>query len=314
MLNFIKKEKQMKKELIKRGKSWFEGARIIGFLIIFFLSCIFYAQLSSATTADALVTVESSESSPESEVEPLQIYINKSIVATEPNTEAKTETETVTERKTEHQTQPATEQVTERKTERQTEPTTEQITERKTEHQTEPVTEQVTKSELTTSFEVNSDGTLKGTAFSFPIYDWELDLIVKAVQHEVGNNPSYFPGYDFDYIQQCMAGVILNHVGKPDFAGSVYGVLTDPGHFMPLENLARFSATDKQTLKNVLAVIYGKVHIDSNVIFEMSFTSPDMGTNQNKMESLVGKVEIYHTAVTADNRYLVYASNPYLPK
>ena len=139
------------------------------------------------------------------------------------------------------------------------------------------------------------------------ISEEEIDMLVQAVQHEVGNNPYYFPGYNFDYIQQCMTRVIINRVGKKGFANSVTGVLSQPGHFMPLEELSSFDENDKRTRKNVLAVLYGEDNIADTLVFEMSFTNLDETHNIKVMEKQVGDVIPYYAAITADNRYLLFA-------
>lgn len=139
------------------------------------------------------------------------------------------------------------------------------------------------------------------------ISEKEIDMLVQAVQHEVGNNPYYFPGYNFDYIQQCMAKVIINRVGKQGFANSVTDVLSQPGHFMPLENLSDFDPNDETTRQNVLSVLYGTDNIPDSLVFEMSFTSLDVNHNIEIMEQQVGDVIPFYSALTADNRYLLFA-------
>lgn len=136
----------------------------------------------------------------------------------------------------------------------------------------------------------------------------DVNLIVKAVQHEVRNDPDSFPGYDFDTIQQCMALAILNRVGKPGFADSVYGVICQPGQFMPLEDLTPFDAEDPTTLKNVIAVLEGRSKVNApDLVFEMSFTSLDAHKNVMSMEEKVGDVVPYYSAVNNQGRYLLFA-------
>lgn len=133
----------------------------------------------------------------------------------------------------------------------------------------------------------------------------EIKHLIKAVKHEVGSNESYYPGYDLDYIQQCMTKVIVNRVGRKGFADSVYGVLTQQNQFMPLENLQSISI-DERTRENVMKVLYGEDDIPSDLLFEMSYTSQNMEANISSMESMVGDVKLHHSAVTADNRVILF--------
>ncbi len=138
----------------------------------------------------------------------------------------------------------------------------------------------------------------------------EIQLVVQAVQHEVGCDPTYFQGYDFDVIQQCMAKVILNRVGRTGFADTIDGVIDQPGQFMPRSQLTKFSPTEERTRKNVIAVLNGDAsQIPDNLIFEMSFTSSDVERNLGVMERQVGDVELYYDGMarSADGRYLYFA-------
>ena len=140
----------------------------------------------------------------------------------------------------------------------------------------------------------------------------DVDLIVKAVQHEVRNDPTSFAGYDFDIIQQCMALTILNRIGRPGFADSVEGVLTQPEQFMPLSNLEQFDANDSTTRRNVLAVLNGESKVSApNLVFEMSFESWDQDTNIGVMEAQVGDVIPYYAAINSEGRYLLFAEQAY---
>ncbi len=166
---------------------------------------------------------------------------------------------------------------------------------------TEKVSSQETTSEKLTTKKVISN--------NISYSDYEFELLGKIVEHEVGKWPSYFPGYDFDYIQKCMAKIVINRIQSSKFPNSILEVLCQPGHFMSIEELDKCPTMGENTRNNLLSVIYGEDDISDTIVFEMSFTSPDMAANQRSMESMVGPVSIYYTAITADNRYLIYASS-----
>lgn len=138
----------------------------------------------------------------------------------------------------------------------------------------------------------------------------EISLVVQAVQHEVGTNPDFYPGYeyDFDYIQQCMARVIINRIGRDGFGNTLIEVLTKPRQFMPIENLSDYDPYDERTRQNVLAVINGTDGISDDVLFEMSYKSHDLERNMENMKSqLVCEVSAYYYAFTAEGRMLIFA-------
>lgn len=138
----------------------------------------------------------------------------------------------------------------------------------------------------------------------------EISLVVQAVQHEVGTDPNFYLGYDydFDYIQQCMARVIINRIGRDGFGNTLMEVLTKPKQFMPIENLSSFDPYDERTRRNVLAVINGIDNISNDVLFEMSYKSHDLDRNMENMESQIGcKLSAYFYVFTAEGRMLIFA-------
>ena len=157
--------------------------------------------------------------------------------------------------------------------------------------------------ESVTSLEGNND------EFIISLNQKELGMIVQAVQHEVGTHENFYPNADLDFIQQCMARVIINQVGRPGygFHDTVYEVLAHPGHFMPLEELEPYDPAEPRTLSNVLTVLRGEDSISKDVIFEMSFLTLDLNRVLEIMEEQVGKVNIYFSTVTAEGRLLVFA-------
>lgn len=136
----------------------------------------------------------------------------------------------------------------------------------------------------------------------------ELDMLVQAIQHEVTCDEAAFPDEDLDKIQQCMARVIINQVLDDEFKDTIYGVLSDPGHFMPLENLEAFDPHDERTLKNAMTVLKGEDSHSSKIFYEMAFKSFNLKNNLAEMEIQVGHpVKPYLTTVTSENRLFIFA-------
>lgn len=102
--------------------------------------------------------------------------------------------------------------------------------------------------------------------------DYEIGLICQIVQHEVGNNPELFPGYDFDIIQQYMARTVINRIGMNNW-NNAEDVITAPKQYCSLEELSSFDANDEVTRRNVIAVANGEDGISEDVLFEMSWSA-----------------------------------------
>ncbi len=143
-----------------------------------------------------------------------------------------------------------------------------------------------------------------------PASEYEIGLMVQLVQHEVNNYAGFFPGYDYDYIQQLMAKVVVNRVGIVGYADSIYDVITQPGSFCSLEELAPFDSNHETTRKNVLTVLRGEDNISNLVRFEMSFpTSYDLDYINDVMTSQVGPVNFYFQCVSAEPRLVIFAED-----
>lgn len=168
---------------------------------------------------------------------------------------------------------------------------------------TKKIQKKSSKKEITSKKSNSSNVSKKRVQVS----DYEFNWIVQAVQHEVGNSASYYPSYNFDTIQKYMASVIINRIGKNGFADTASGVLSQSGQFMSVSELAAFDPYDRQTMKNVQAVLNGDFS-SSNVVFEMSFESQDASYNQSVMEEQVGSVIPIYSAISADGRYLMFAA------
>lgn len=151
-----------------------------------------------------------------------------------------------------------------------------------------------------------SENSIENEKEELPIENWEVELIARAVIHETGNNGQYFPGFDINQIQKYMASVIWNRVNNPNFPNTVYDVLIQPGQFMPVEELWSIDL-DYTTYQNVLEVVKGD--FQSDALFEMSFNSLDIQLNQTIMEEQVGSVYPIYSAITADNRYILFAGS-----
>lgn len=155
--------------------------------------------------------------------------------------------------------------------------------------------------------------------FIVPITEYEIQLMVRAVQHEVGKGDWFFPDADFDYVQQCMARVIVNKVGTTGCGDTIYSTLILSGHFMKKEALfqteikdgqevERFDPYNETTRRNVLTVLRGEDSISHTITVEMSFpTRLTFDECIEKMERDVGPVIPYFWAVTKEPRLWIVA-------
>lgn len=144
--------------------------------------------------------------------------------------------------------------------------------------------------------------------FIIPVTEDDINLVVMAVQHEVGSSRSFYPNADLDTIQQCMARVIINQVLEGRWGNSVSEILFYPGHFMDIERLWKYDPYEETTRKNVLTVLRGEDSLSSTITIEMSFSSTcTFDESIEIMESQVGPVIPYFWTVTAENRLLIFA-------
>ncbi len=129
--------------------------------------------------------------------------------------------------------------------------------------------------------------------------EYEIGLICQLVQHEVGNNPEFFPEYDFDQIQRYMARTVINRIGMNNWHNAE-DVITAPRQYCSLEELSSLDAYDEVTRRNVIAVAEGEDEISEDVLFEMSW-SADVSIEEawESMERQCGEIyDVY--AVYAD--------------
>ena len=156
---------------------------------------------------------------------------------------------------------------------------------------------------------------------NYSLSDWEIDLLVRAVQHETGSNPDFYPNGDFDTVQQYMAASILNRVGQPGFgtdyttAYSVYEVLANPVQYGSLLwEIDSFDPYDYRTRQNVLAVINGQTWIPDHLYFERcSYVGEDYWSAQDSFYAQYGynpNINIAYMSLTQEGRYIIFATNP----
>lgn len=118
--------------------------------------------------------------------------------------------------------------------------------------------------------------------YIIPVSEEDINIIVRFVLHEVGNDESlyyavdsHFNWVDFDLIQQCIAMTVVSRVKSQKFPNTVYEVLTQEGQFIPAESLYAelecFDSYDELTRKNVLTVLEGESVVPMDLYYEMGF-------------------------------------------
>ncbi|MBR0491455.1 MAG: hypothetical protein IJJ82_05355 [Clostridia bacterium] len=99
--------------------------------------------------------------------------------------------------------------------------------------------------------------------------------IACLTEHEVGFDPDYFIGYDFDEIQQTMAASVINRMRSEDFPYGFPKVVNQEGQYPDMwEYICKnHSYVSRETLINVLKVYYHKsdYSIPKDIFFEHSF-------------------------------------------
>jgi hypothetical protein len=159
------------------------------------------------------------------------------------------------------------------------------------------------------------------TANLYDIEEWEINLLVQAVQHETGCSPDFYPYGDYDTVQQYMAASILNRIGQPGFgtnyttAYSVYDVLANPIQYGSLLwEIDGFDPYDYRTRQNVLAVINGEAWTPDNLYFERcSYIGEDYWSAQDSFYGQYNynpNLYISYMSLTSEGRYIIFACNP----
>lgn len=151
------------------------------------------------------------------------------------------------------------------------------------------------------------------------ISDTDMDMLVLAVQHETGLNPGYYPDEDFDLLQQAMASVIWNRIGKPGFADSLEDVLSQEGQFDGLlddiknidglANANQFNVNDSRTRKNCIAAINGELYNGEKILFERcSIDESSLWEAWRNMQSCYSKqLSLVYSFETSDGRWIMFA-------
>lgn len=149
----------------------------------------------------------------------------------------------------------------------------------------------------------------------------ELDILVLAVQHEVGKSPEYFPTANFDQIQQAMASVIVNRIGNETFGKTLEevlnqenqftGLLDDISHPESFDNKDQLDVNDERTRENCLKVLNGTSKLNNNdqLLFERcTLTEEDLQDAWKEMQSgYISKLFLHYAFKTADGRYIMFA-------
>lgn len=91
------------------------------------------------------------------------------------------------------------------------------------------------------------------------IQEWEINLGCQMIQHELGSDEKFFPGYDFDELQQGEAIIIFERRGTHGWK-TIADVLLAPNQFISsLDELSGFDPYEPRTRENVMKVLRGEV-------------------------------------------------------
>ncbi|MBO6233008.1 MAG: hypothetical protein J6N78_02980 [Clostridia bacterium] len=106
--------------------------------------------------------------------------------------------------------------------------------------------------------------------------NWNLiESVGCIVEHEVGYDESYFPGFDFDELQQVMAKSVINRLRSSDFPNNLYFLVNQQGQYPDVwEYICEHHHRVKdETQINVIKVLYNRedYYIPDDVYFEHSF-------------------------------------------
>lgn len=134
---------------------------------------------------------------------------------------------------------------------------------------------------------VNSEG--------FNIAEWEINLVCQMIQHELGSDPNFFPGYDFNHLQQCEARVILNRLGTHGW-NNVADIILAKNQFVPsLDEISSFNPYEPTTRANVMKVLRGEDGIRDDLLISMSWSyGMDKAEALKRTEELAGCEIGYH--------------------
>lgn len=214
--------------------------------------------------------------------------------------------------------------------ETETEPTTEttETTEFKFEKETESSVAESTETEEYPNNETETETDNTEDFYTDNLYgltDWEIDMLVQAVQHETNNDPNYYVNFDLNKVQQLMTASIVNRIGQPGF-GVGYTTPSNLGEVLEnsyqydniLNELNYFNPNDETTRKNVLAVLTGAVWVPSDLYFERcSSYGEDYWTAQENFENEYNNCYTYYISETWENKndcgtgvFIIFGGNP----
>lgn len=160
------------------------------------------------------------------------------------------------------------------------------------------------------------------------VHEWtetEIDVLVLAVQHEVGTNPGYYPNcQDFDKLQRAMCRVIYNRIGKPGFGNTLQevllqknqftGLIDDISHYWEIPNSEQYNPKDERTRANVMAVINGTDGLSSDIYFERCSLRGQSSIYEawEYVKSLYASptIALEYYEETSDGRFIMFISNP----
>lgn len=159
----------------------------------------------------------------------------------------------------------------------------------------------------------------------YGLQDWEIDMLVQAVQHETNNDPNYYVNCDLNTVQQLMTASIVNRIGQPGF-GVGYTTPSNLGEVLEnsyqydniMNELSWFDANDATTRQNVMAVLTGAVWVPSDLYFERcSSYGEDYWTAQENFEAQYNNCYTYYVSETWENKndygtgvFIIFGGNP----
>ena len=106
--------------------------------------------------------------------------------------------------------------------------------------------------------------------------NWDIiESVGCIVEHEVGYNESYYPGFDFDELQQIMAKSVINRLRSSDFPNNLYYLVNQDGQYPGVWDYIceNHHLVEERTQINVIKVLYNRedYYIPDDVYFEHSF-------------------------------------------
>lgn len=187
------------------------------------------------------------------------------------------------------------------------------------EFESEPVEEVISQDDSYSNEETSNE------SYNYGLTDWEINMLVQAVQHETNFDPTFYVNGDIDTVQQLMAASIINRIGQPGF-GTNYTTPTNLSEVLAnseqygniLYELNYFDANDARTRQNVMAVLNGEVWVPDDLYFERcSSYGEDYWTAQANFEAMYNNCYTYYTSETWEAKdyygtgvFIMFGGNP----